>query len=330
MGKNEELSKRVYVSELKEYFHLKQITGDAESLKRWIIAPDVNRPGLELAGYIDTTDLKRVVIIGNKECGLLNTMDYATQKARFEFITDSYTPCIIMSNGNKTPAALEEIAKARNFPVFETDWQTYMAVQNVVAYLSRKLAPDTSMHGVMLNIYGKGVLLTGKSGIGKSELALELIRRGHFFVSDDRVEISRVQNGIDVAFRPGKRISERLLHAATESPGADASEIALELRFVPVDVAKMRIGDVEDRKRFLQSDLDMAVGERKPLVPETPFEHRLRLDRLALRRRHASRKSGNGEKSAGGAGRTEKIPAVHDCSCLSVYGCVQATCLPCV
>ncbi|MBR2552182.1 MAG: HPr(Ser) kinase/phosphatase [Erysipelotrichaceae bacterium] len=196
MGKNEELSKRVYVSELKEYFHLKQITGDAESLKRWIIAPDVNRPGLELAGYIDTTDLKRVVIIGNKECGLLNTMDYATQKARFEFITDSYTPCIIMSNGNKTPAALEEIAKARNFPVFETDWQTYMAVQNVVAYLSRKLAPDTSMHGVMLNIYGKGVLLTGKSGIGKSELALELIRRGHFFVSDDRVEISRVQNDL--------------------------------------------------------------------------------------------------------------------------------------
>ncbi|MDO5438742.1 MAG: HPr(Ser) kinase/phosphatase [Erysipelotrichaceae bacterium] len=196
MGKNKELSKRVYVSELKDFFHLKQITGDAESLKRWIIAPDVNRPGLELAGYIDTTDLKRVVIIGNKECGLLNTMDYATQKARFEFITDSYTPCIIMSNGNKTPAALQEIATARNFPVFETDWQTYMAVQNVVAYLSRKLAPDTSMHGVMLNIYGKGVLLTGKSGIGKSELALELIRRGHFFVSDDRVEISRVQNDL--------------------------------------------------------------------------------------------------------------------------------------
>ncbi|MBQ1288614.1 MAG: HPr(Ser) kinase/phosphatase [Erysipelotrichaceae bacterium] len=196
MGSNQELSKRVYVSELKEYFHLKQITGGEESLKRWIIAPDINRPGLELAGYKDTTDLKRVVIIGNKECNVLNTMDYQTQRARFEFITDSYTPCIIMTGGNKAPAALIEIANLRDFPVFETDWVTYMTIQNVVGYLSRKLAPDTSMHGVMLNIYGKGVLITGQSGIGKSELALELIRRGHNFISDDRVEISRIQNDL--------------------------------------------------------------------------------------------------------------------------------------
>ena len=196
MPGNEELVKRVYVSELKEYFGFKQVSGNAESLNRWIIAPDVNRPGLELAGYPDLTDLKRVNIIGNKEMHYLNTLSEEVKKERFAVVTDSYTPCIIMTGGNETPRSLLEVAWSKNFPIFETEWKSYMTVQNVVAYLSRKLAPETSIYGVMMDIYGVGVLITGESGIGKSELALELLQRGHTFLADDLVEVARVQNDL--------------------------------------------------------------------------------------------------------------------------------------
>lgn len=193
---NAELVKRVYVSELKEYFNLQQVSGNEESLHRWIIAPDVNRPGLELAGYRDSDDLKRVVIIGNKECKYLEQVDEETQRERFQIITDSYTPCIIMTGKNKASKVLLEVAQAKNFPVFETNWKSYMTTQNVVAFLSRRLAPETDLYGVMMEINGIGVLLTGNSAIGKSELALELIRRGHTFIADDRVEVARIQNDL--------------------------------------------------------------------------------------------------------------------------------------
>lgn len=193
---DEELVKRVSVAEFKKFFHLKQVSGNQESLNRYIIAPDINRPGLELSGWKESTDLKRVIIIGNKECEYLASLDFDTQKERFEILTDSLTPCIVMTGGNKAHPSLLEVAWGRNFPVFESDMKSYMAMQNMVAFLSRSLAPDTGMHGVMMNIYGVGVMITGASGIGKSELALELIRRGHSLVSDDRVEIVRIQNDL--------------------------------------------------------------------------------------------------------------------------------------
>ena len=86
---NEELNKRVYVRSLKEEFGLEQVTGSDRSLDRWIIAPDINRPGLELTGYFESNDLKRVVILGTKEFEYMSKFDYDTQKQRFEIITDS-------------------------------------------------------------------------------------------------------------------------------------------------------------------------------------------------------------------------------------------------
>ena len=193
---NQELDKRVYVSEIKEMFNLKQVSGDKESLKRWTIAPDINRPGLELAGYEDDTELKRIVIIGNKEQGYISGLDYETQRNRFGFLTDSYTPCIIITAGRKAPQALIDVANEKNFPVFEYSDKTYMLVTSLTSYLSEKLAHVEWEHGEMLNIYGTGVMVTGSSGIGKSELALDLIKRGHVLVADDIVEYSRIHNEI--------------------------------------------------------------------------------------------------------------------------------------
>ena len=191
---NKELNKQVPVKLIKEAFHLKQVCGDDNSLERWAIAPDINRPGLELAGQKIDTDLKRVVLIGNKEIDFINTLDDNTQKERFDYITDKYTPCIIVTGDCVTPKSLIEVANKKNFPVFETNKKTYLFTTELVGFLSDKLAPSVSLHGTMMNIYGKGVLITGKSGIGKSELALDLVSRGHMLIADDLVEVSQVNN----------------------------------------------------------------------------------------------------------------------------------------
>lgn len=196
MANNQELDKRVYVKEIKEAFNLKQITGDEESLKRWAIAPDINRPGLELSGYNGATELKRVVLIGNKEYEYIQTLSPEKQKDRFGFLTDSYTPCIIVTAGLKTPPILEETAKEKNFPVFEYPDKTYILTAELTAYLSEKLAHIETIHGEMINIYGIGVLVIGDSGMGKSELALDLIKRGHVLVADDVVEYTKIHNDI--------------------------------------------------------------------------------------------------------------------------------------
>ena len=193
---NDELKGRVYIKEIKEVFNLKQVTGDEESLTRYIIAPDINRPGLELTGYTESDELKRVVVIGNKENEYLCKLDYEVQKERFEYLTDVYTPCIIISSGNCAMDSLVEVAEKKNFPVFEYNGKTYQLIADLVTYLAEELAPKDEIHGVMMNVYGVGVMIRGKSGIGKSELALDLIKRGHRLISDDSVEVYHVSNHI--------------------------------------------------------------------------------------------------------------------------------------
>jgi len=193
---NAELTKKVYVKQLKNRFKFEQLTGDESSLERWVIAPDVNRPGLELTGYLETNDLKRVSILGNKEHDYLSCFDYDSQCQKFEAITDSYTPCIILSCDFEIMQSLLDVANRKNFPVFKADVKTYTLIVEVVSYLSAKLAPITNLYGTMLSIYGTGVMITGKSGIGKSELALDLIKRGHVLVADDRVDAKRIHNDV--------------------------------------------------------------------------------------------------------------------------------------
>jgi len=193
---NEELKNKVYVRQIKNRFKYEQLTGDEASLERWIIAPDVNRPGLELAGYMEINDLKRVNVLGHKEYDYLSSFDYDTQCQKFERITDSYTPCIVLSCDFEPMQSLLDVANRKNFPVFKSTIKTYATIVELVSFLSAKLAPITNLYGTMLSIYGTGVMVTGKSGIGKSELALDLIKRGHVLVADDRVDAKRIHNDI--------------------------------------------------------------------------------------------------------------------------------------
>ena len=184
----------VIVKKLKDYFELKQVTGDETSLQRRIIVQDINRPGFELSGYTGSSELKRVILLGNKEIHYIARLDEKTQRERFAFITDEETPCIICSNGHKAPKVLVEMATEKNFPVFETDLETYRLTVDIISLLDKELSKTELIHGVLLNVYGFGVLIRGKSGIGKSEVALEMIKRGHVLVADDAVEIMKYHN----------------------------------------------------------------------------------------------------------------------------------------
>ena len=186
----------VKVRTLVENFDFIQITGDDASLERPIVIADTNRPGLELAGYFENSQQKRLVILGDKEIAYIATMSVHKQRKSFDFITNEQTPAIIVTKGHKCPDLLKRYAKRKNFPIFLSSSPTYRLIVDIVAFLDEQLATSMCIHGGLLSIYGKGVLIRGESGMGKSEIALELIKRGHLLVADDRVDCYRIHNKI--------------------------------------------------------------------------------------------------------------------------------------
>lgn len=186
----------VKVRTLVENFDFIQITGDDASLERPIVIADTNRPGLELAGYFENSQQKRLVILGDKEIAYIATMSVHKQRKSFDFITNEQTPAIIVTKGHKCPDVLKRYAKRKNFPIFLSSSPTYRLIVDIVAFLDEQLATSMCIHGGLLSIYGKGVLIRGESGMGKSEIAFELIKRGHLLVADDRVDCYRIHNKI--------------------------------------------------------------------------------------------------------------------------------------
>lgn len=181
---------------LKENFRFEQVTGNQESLNRPITIADTNRPGLELAGFYDYSQLKRLIVLGDKEIAYIETMSQEAQQRAFDFITDETTPGIVISKNHLCPRILYHIAEEKNFPVLRSSWPTFRVTIDVVTFLDEQLAPTECIHGGLLSIYGKGVLIRGESGLGKSEIALELIKHGHQLVADDRVDCYRIHNRI--------------------------------------------------------------------------------------------------------------------------------------
>lgn len=189
-------SKKVSIREIKEAFRFEQLAGNDDSLNRWTVVPDINRPGFELCGFYRMTEPRRIVIIGNKETDYIKEMSEEAQRERFPRLTDGLTPAIIISRNNELPPILKEIADANNFPVLRTNMPTYRLVTDLIAFLDERLAREDTVSGVLMSVYGRGVLLMGESGMGKSETALELIGKKHVLIADDRVDIEHVHNTI--------------------------------------------------------------------------------------------------------------------------------------
>lgn len=189
-------TKKVMIKKIADFFNMKQITGNEDSLKRWVVVPDTNRPGFELAGYFRLTEPRRIVLIGNKEIDYINHLSEQEQRERYPKITDGLTPMIIVTHNNPVPPILKEVAEENNFPIFQTPLNTSRLVVDLVAFLDEEFAIEDTISGVLVVVYGVGVLLTGESGIGKSEIALELMRDGQVLVADDRVDVQKIHNHI--------------------------------------------------------------------------------------------------------------------------------------
>lgn len=186
---------RVIVRDLVNKFNWTVVSGDAKAFERPVLLADTNRPGLELAGYFPDSQSKRIVILGDKEIGYIEEqMDEISQRRSFEFLTADTTPCIIITHGHPCPSVLEEIATRKNFPVFRTESATSHMIVSIINYLDECLAESIIIHGELVRVYGVGVLITGRSGMGKSEIALELIKRGHQLVGDDRIDCFKIHD----------------------------------------------------------------------------------------------------------------------------------------
>ena len=170
--------------------------------KKRITLPDINRPALQLTGYLEHFENERVQIIGYVEYTYLLHLSREKKMEAFERFVASKIPCVIFSTKTEPDEDMINLAIKYDVPIFVTDQTTSTFMAEIIRWLNVELAPCISIHGVLVDVYGEGVLIMGESGIGKSEAALELIKRGHRLVSDDVVEIRRVSDATLVGSAP--------------------------------------------------------------------------------------------------------------------------------
>ena len=192
----------VELKDLVEKMQLKNLTPDIDMEDRRITVPDVNRPALQLTGFFDHFDSERVQVIGYVEYTYLQTLTEERKEELYEKLFSYGIPCLIFSTSLSPDEQLLRIANEKGVPVFSTTRKTSALMAEVIRWLNVELAPCISIHGVLVDVYGVGVLIMGESGIGKSEAALELIKRGHRLVTDDVVEIKKVSDDTLVGTAP--------------------------------------------------------------------------------------------------------------------------------
>ncbi len=175
-------------------FHLEAIYLPKDASQILIDENDVNRPGLQLMGFYEYFNPERIQIIGKMEFAYLSTIDEKTRRERLQMLFAQRLPALIITRELPYFAEMLELAKEYEVPLLRSKESTSNFMSGLIAFLNLNLAPRITRHGVLIEIYGEGVLITGESGVGKSETAIELVKRGHRLVADDAVEIRKVSN----------------------------------------------------------------------------------------------------------------------------------------
>lgn len=264
----------VTVNDIQEALELNLKAGEV-GLERKIHKSDISRPGLEMAGYFTFYPADRVQLLGKTELSFFNLLEKEEKMDRMERLCSENTPAIIVSHGMKVPEELVICAEEKGIPVLETDIPTTRFSGMLTNFLEGKLAPMTTIHGVLVDVYGIGVLLTGKSGVGKSETALELVKRGHRLVADDLVEIREVAKNVLIGNSP------KLIEHMLEIRGVGiidivnlfgASAVKSDKRILIVidlelwDEGKMydRLGLDENKMKIMDTELTKLVVPVRP------------------------------------------------------------------
>ncbi len=167
-----------------------------------ISSRDVNRPGLELNGFFYYYDTTRILIIGNAEMAFLNSCEEEKRRQVLQEVLRRNPPAVIFARSLQPCPIFLEVAKQYEMPLLGTDDITSSLVASLVSYLNVELAPRVTRHGVLVEVYGEGIFIAGDSGVGKSETAIELVKRGHRLIADDAVEIRRVSSRTLVGSAP--------------------------------------------------------------------------------------------------------------------------------
>ncbi len=176
--------------ERKKALELTLLTNE-DGLKKRIPTNEISRPGLALAGFMERFASQRTQVLGETEMTFLSCRDESGRKRAVENFFKFDLPCVIITKGLTPPPELLEAANQKGVPVFSTRLSTVEFINRLSAYLDNLFAPHTTLHGTLVDVYGVGLLYTGKSGVGKSECALDLVERGHRLVADDVVKIIR-------------------------------------------------------------------------------------------------------------------------------------------
>ena len=196
------MAKTVELKRIVEKMNLKNLTPDVELNDKEVEVPDINRPALQLSGYFEHFDSERVQIIGYVEYTFLEKLDMEKKKEVYKTLLSYKIPCIIFCRNLPPEQMLLDMAVEADVPIFITEKKTSAFTAEIIRWMNVQLAPCISIHGVLVDVYGVGVLIMGESGIGKSEAALELVKRGHRLVSDDVVEIKKVSDETLVGSAP--------------------------------------------------------------------------------------------------------------------------------
>ena len=179
---------------LEREMDLKNLTPDVDMTLRRITIPEINRPALQLTGFFNHFENERVQIIGHVEQSYLSHLSEEEKLQRYEDFISRDVPCVIFTSMDAADPQLVELGNKYQVATFSSEKSTSEFTAEIIRWMNVKLAPMISIHGVLVDVFGEGVMIMGESGIGKSEAALELIKRGHRLISDDVVQISKVSD----------------------------------------------------------------------------------------------------------------------------------------
>jgi HPr kinase/phosphorylase len=188
------VSTHVTLKQIIDEFELETVCafGEPETIR--IEVADVTRPGLQLAGHFAHFGPDRIQLIGNMETAYLDSLSSEERLARIDALFSRGIPCMILTRQHDVFPEMEQCAERYAIPILRTNEITSEFMSSLIKYLNVELAPRASLHGVLVEVYGEGILILGESGVGKSETALEIVKRGHRLIADDLVEVRRVSD----------------------------------------------------------------------------------------------------------------------------------------
>ena len=190
------------LSQLVKDFDLEVVYKGLDYDTRMITIPDVNRPALQLVGFYDYFEPKRLQILGKAEFTFLKAMPLEQRRKVFEDLLRCEIPALIVARNMEIFPELMEIARKHGRTLLRTEKTTVELTSHIIDYLNRALAPQITRHGVLVEVYGEGILILGDSGVGKSETAIELVKRGHRLIADDAVELRKVSSSKIMGMAP--------------------------------------------------------------------------------------------------------------------------------